>query len=255
MTRIVLMLGAVLTTALATLTWQEPPLSDSRLSVNPLVREDIFAGFLEDDMERFSKGERNIDKLLEQRPDEKPVLLAWKGGATLYRAVRALEDERNDAFLEEYQRALDLFAEARRLGPNDQGVDAVTGGCYVVFADRLPEEKQAAAWSEAYDAYRRLWKKQEAAVPKLPTHLRGELLGGLAQSAQRTGQDAEARQYVEKILAVLPDTPYETVARKWKEEPAVASRSSLTCLTCHAQGRLAERRAELEAESKPSQRP
>jgi hypothetical protein len=222
---------------------QEPPLSDPRLSVNTLVREDIFAGFLEDDMESFSRGERTIELLLEQRPGERPTLLAWKGGAALYRAVRAHEDHRAGEFHDKYRQALDLFSEARKLGPDDLGVDAVTGGTYVVFADRLPEGYRAAAWSRAYDCYRRLWGRQGAAVAELPTHLRGELLGGLAQSARRTGRGREADEYLDKILALLPDTPYEPVAKRWKKEPGAGT--SIACLTCHAPGRLAARRAAL----------
>jgi tetratricopeptide (TPR) repeat protein len=225
---------------------QGPPLSDPRLSVNTLVREDIFAGFMDDDMERFSRGEGSIQLLLEQRPEERPVLLAWKGGATLYRAVRALEGNRSDEFREEYRRALDLFSEAKRLGPKDLGVDAATGGAYVVFADRLPQENRATAWSQAYDSYRRLWKQQASALEELPTHLRGELLGGLAQSAQRTGRIREAEEYLDKILALMPGTPYEPIAKRWKKEPGAATGSSITCLTCHAPGRLAARRAILD---------
>ncbi|PYT08067.1 MAG: hypothetical protein DMF60_05740, partial [Acidobacteria bacterium] len=62
----------------------QAPLSDNRFTVHTLLREDIFAGFLSDDMERFSRGEKNIQLLLEQRPAQRPNLLAWKGGASLY---------------------------------------------------------------------------------------------------------------------------------------------------------------------------
>jgi hypothetical protein len=223
----------------------EPPLSDSRLSVHTLVREDIFAGFLTDDMERFSRGEKNIQLLLEKRPAEKSSLLAWKGGAALYRAVRAYENNRTDEFQNYYRQALDLFSEARKLSPEHDGVAAVTGGSFVVFADRLPKEKRALAWSQAYDSYLLLWKKQSSFVDKLPLHIRGELLGGLAQSAQRTGRTEELGQYLDKILTVLRDSPYEPVARQWKKNPEAAANTSITCLSCHDGGRLAARVAAL----------
>ncbi|MDQ3009090.1 MAG: hypothetical protein M3X11_00080 [Acidobacteriota bacterium] len=223
----------------------EPPLSDSRISINTLVREDIFAGFLTDDMERFTRGEKNIDVLLEKRPGAKPELLAWKGGAMLYRAVSAYENKRTGEFQKQYQQALDLFSQARQLGPQNGGVAAITGGSYVVFADRLPKENRAAAWAQAYDAYHLLWKFQESSVEKLPVHIRGELLGGLAQSAQRTGRAEEATQHVDKILTVMRDTPYESVAKKWKENPKAVTSGSITCLNCHESGRLAARVASL----------
>lgn len=223
----------------------EPPLSDTRLTVHTLLREDIFAGFMRDDMERFTRGEKNIDLLLEKRPAAKAELLAWKGGATLYRAVRAYENNRRDEFQKHYQRALDLFSEARQLDKSGGGVDAVTGGSYVVLGDRLPKEHRAAAWSQAYDSYRVMWKQQAAFVDKLPVHLRGELLGGLAQSAQRTGRMDEMGQYLDKILEVLRGTPYEPAAKELKKNPAADA--SITCMTCHDAGRLNARLSALNA--------
>jgi tetratricopeptide (TPR) repeat protein len=223
----------------------EPPLSDTRLTHHTLVREDIFAGFLTDDMERFARGEKNIQLLIEKRPGAKADLLAWKGGATLYRAVRAHENKRSDEFQKYYREALDLFSQARQLQPEGDGVAAVTGGSLVVFADRLPKENRAAAWSQAYDAYQTLWKHQAPIVERLPVHIRGELLGGLAQSALRTGRTEEATQYLDKILTLLRDTPYEPIAKQWKANPKAAADNSITCMTCHDGGRLAARLATL----------
>jgi tetratricopeptide (TPR) repeat protein len=171
--------------------------------------------------------------------------LAWQAGAALYRAVIAYEKKNTAEFQQHHRRVLDLFAQARQLGPNNGGVAAVTGGSYVLFADRLPEEHRAAAWAQAYDSYQLLWKQQAPAVDRLPVHLRGELLAGLAQSAQRTGRADEANQHLDKILAVLRDTPYEPLAKQWKANPKAARDTSLTCMTCHDAGRLSARLAVL----------
>jgi len=219
----------------------EPPLSDTRLTVHTLVREDIFAGFLTDDMERLARGEKNVQTLLEKRPGAKSDLLAWKASATLYRAVRAHEANRGDEFKQKYRESLDLFSQARQVGPDNPGVDAITGGTNAIFADRLPKEYRDAAWSQAYDAYQALWKLQGAMVDSLPVHLRGELLAGLAASAMRTGRMEEATRHLDKIIAVLGNTPYEPVAKKWKENPKAAADTSITCMTCHDSGRLAAR--------------
>ncbi len=224
---------------------QEPPLADTRLSIHTLVREDIFAGFLADDMERFARGEKNIQILLEKRPDQKADLLAWKAGAKLYRAVRAYENNRSDEFQRYYKQALDLFAEAQKTATIKDGVAAVTGGSYVLFADRLPKEYRAAAWAQAYDSFRLLWQHQASVVDKLPLHIKGELLAGLTQSAQRTGRTEEMAVYLDKMLELLRDTPYESVAKQWKKSPESAAKSSLACMTCHEAGRLNARLAAL----------
>lgn len=223
----------------------EPPINDTRLTIHTLVREDIFAGFLADDMERFARGERNIDRLLELRPAAKAELLAWKGGAALYRAVRAHENNRREEYERTYQKAVDLFAQARKEGPGNGGVAAVVGGSYVLFADRLPQQVQADAWAQSYEAFNVLWKQQAPVVDKLPVHLRGELLAGLAQSAHRTGHKEEMALYLDKIIELLPNTPYEPVAKKWKQNPEAAAKDSISCMTCHDAGRLSARLASL----------
>jgi len=222
-----------------------PPLDEQRLSIHTLVREDIFAGFLKNDAERIARGEKNIDALMASRPSAKAELLSWKGGIGLYRAVRAFEKGNREEFDSYYKASLDNFAQAKQLGPENGGVFAVLGGSHGIFADRLPKEYRKAAWDRAYEAYLVLWKQQAPAVDQLPVHLKGELLAGLAQSAQRTGHTEEMAKYVDKILQVLPDTPYERVAKQWKADPASAADSSMTCMSCHDAGRLAPRMAAL----------
>jgi hypothetical protein len=223
----------------------QSPLSDSRFTVHTLVREDIFAGWMSNDMGRLERGEKNIQLLLEQRPGQKGNLLSWKGGALLYRAVLAHEGNRADEFNRYYRQALDAFSEAAKTTSGNDALAAVTGGSFALFGDRLPKEYRAAAWSAAYDNYLALYKQQAPFIDKLPVHLRGEVLGGLATSAQRTGRKEETAQYVDKILAVLGGTPYEPVARKWKSNPESAANTSLLCMTCHDAGRLAVRIADL----------
>jgi hypothetical protein len=239
----ILLVGAFVTVVAA----QSPqtPLSDARLTIHTLVREDIFAGFMADDMKRFERGEKNIELLLEQRPNQRGNLLSWKGGALLYRAVRAHENNQAEEFKRYYKQALEAFAEAGKQTEGSEGVPAVTGGSFAIFADRLPKEYRAAAWSTAYDNYLILYKQQAGVLDRLPVHLRGEVLGGLAQAAQRTGRKEEMAQYVDKILAVLGGTPYEPVARKWKSNPESAANTSITCMSCHDGGRLAARMADL----------
>jgi hypothetical protein len=220
-------------------------LSDSRFTVHTLVREDIFAGWMSNDMVRFERGEKNIQSLLEQRPGQKGNLLSWKGGALLYRAVLANEANHADEFKRYYQQALEAFSEAAKTTSGNEALSAITGGSFALFGDRLPKEYRAAAWSAAYDNYLALYKQQATIIDKLPVHLRGEVLGGLAQAAQRTGRKDETNQYVDKIIAVLGGTPYEPVARKWKANPESANTTSITCMTCHDAGRLAVRISDL----------
>ena len=220
----------------------EPPLGETRLTVHTLGREDIFAGFQADDMRRLDRAERNIEILLKDRPAERANLLAWKGGAVLYRAVIAHEAKKTDEFNRQLAMARDAFAEAAALKSGNDGVQAITGGSFVLFSDRLPEAQREAAWAQAYDAYSALWKDQSAIVLKLPVHHRGELLSGMAVSAHRTGRTEQSAEFVDKMIEQLPETSYQAAAQAWKANPGSVG---LTCRSCHAPGRLADRLAVL----------
>ena len=223
----------------------EPPLADTRLTVHTLVREDIFAGFLQNDLTRLARAEKNLEQLLASRPADRASILAWQGSVALTRAALANEAKQPDQFRQQYRRAQDLFAEAMKLGPDNVGVFAITGGTQTSVADRLPPQERAAGWELGYTAYQRLWKLQEQGIEKLPLHHKGEVLSGLAQAAQRTGRTEEANAQVERMLVLLPDTPYAARARQWKEDPAARTTTKLTCQTCHAAGTLVARLAEV----------
>jgi hypothetical protein len=221
----------------------DPPVHESRLTVHTILREDIFAAWLENDTRRLERGERNIEVLLDERLDQRANLLAWKASANYYRAVVAHEAGKAAEFQKYFKQARDGFAQASTLkGPNSVGVPAIIGGTSVVLADRLPAENRAGAWADAYAAYSDLWSQQNATLDKLPSHLRGELLAGMAQTAQRTGRTEKATQFADRLIASLPGTTYESAAKAWKSYPKV---SNLTCKSCHTPGRLQDRLAAL----------
>jgi hypothetical protein len=223
----------------------EPPLGEARLTVHTLLREDVFAGFLQNDLARLSRAEKNIEQLLASRPAERSSILAWQGGTELTRAAQANEATQPDQFGQHYRRAVELFAEARKLDPTNVGVFAINGGSMLMLADRLPQKERAASWEEAYAAYQQLWTMQGEAIDKLPLHHKGEVLTGLAQSTQRTGRDAELAPQLDRILALLPNTAYAKMAQQWKDNPASRAQSKLACQTCHGPGTLAARLVEI----------
>jgi hypothetical protein len=223
----------------------EPPISDTRLSVHTLLREDVFAGFLQGDLTRMARAEKNADLLLTSRPDERPSILAWQGGLAMTRAIMANDAHQPDQFRQHYRRAQALFTEAMKLGPEEVAVFAITGGTQVTIADRLPADERKASWELGYTAYQQLWKLQSQIIEKLPLHHKGEVLSGVAQTAERTGRHEEAAAGVERILSLLPDTAYASRARQWKDDPSGRAMSKLACQTCHAPGMLVSRIAEV----------
>ena len=130
----------------------QSPALDPRLTVHTLVREDVFAGFIGGDMNRMARGEKTLEQLLIERPEQKANIYAWQGGVAITRALDALDHKRPEEFEREYQRGVNLLSEALKIAPQSAdpgaaigGVTATSGGTYLVFADRLPEKYRAAA--------------------------------------------------------------------------------------------------------------
>jgi hypothetical protein len=221
---------------------------DPDIPFSTIIREDLFAGFLNGrdlNGERFRRGEANLEILLAERPQDRPGLLAWKGGIALKRATDAIQAGRKDEFQREYRKATELYSEAAKLAPGSVDVMAVTGAGLAIFADGLPEPYRQQAWGASYKAYRGVWQAQSGYLEKLPLHFQGELLAGVAQSAQRTGRATESAQFLKKILETMPGTPYAMNAKKWIDAPGEAGKTKLVCETCHDTGRLEERRPAL----------
>jgi len=242
MKRVSVLIGLVLLGCAALAQQDEKP---ERLSVHTWVREDVFAGFMVNDMARFEKGVAKLERHLAKNPEEASAL-AWLGGTELYRAVLAKEAGRGSEQESRYRKAMELFERAYTLSPKDQGVLATTGGSLVLFADRLPPSQKTEGWKMAQSRFSELEAMQAPMLDKLPLHMRGELLAGVAMSAQRTGDEERSKTYLARIVKDLPGTPYEARAKKWIEQPELAARGSLACQTCHESGRLENRLAAMQ---------
>jgi hypothetical protein len=224
----------------------DAPLTDTRLTVHTLVREDIFAGF-DGDMERLARGEKNLQQLLAQRPNDRPMIVTWQAAALAYRAALAREAGRNDEYQRLYKQAVTLFDEAKAGPGGIAGIAPLYAPSTLLFADRFAPEDRPAAYARAYEGYQAVWAQQGTVVDQLPLHMKGELLSGLAQVAQRTGRTEEMNKHLDKMLVSLAGTPYEATARRWKDDPKAASGTMVICKNCHDSGRLAPTLARLDA--------
>src|SRR4051812_19267037 len=104
---------------------ERPPLEDKRIAISTLVREDIFAGIIDRALVRFARGEANIDKFLESRPNDRAGRMAWKAGALLNRAAWANEAGDKTAYKRYYAQAVVALDEADKAGMGDPTKAAV----------------------------------------------------------------------------------------------------------------------------------
>lgn len=215
----------------------------AQMSLNWLVREDIFSGFLENDRARLEKGVATLERMAPYFPQEKVAVLGWWYTAEMARAVLDLEAGDRIGFDRHYATARVYMGQLKKIGEGPAPLIAAVfeGGVLTSVADRLPPEFRKAAWERAYQAYALLDSLQGAEVTKLPMHLHGESLSGLAATAYRTGREAEMNKALDRMIAGLDKTPYALVAKKWKEDPAARPRVKMVCVSCHEPNRLGAR--------------
>jgi len=206
------------------------------VTVSTWVREEIFSGWMTSDMARFEAGVAKLDAILAADPKAADAV-AWRAGATMFRGVRALEAGDRAEFDRKYAETLAELKRARAMATPAQmtAVLAVTGGTLATFGDRMPAELRRAAWAQVREAYGELRGVQKAFFDRMPVHMRGEVLAGLAQAEQRLGESGPA---LAELIAALPDTVYGKRAKLWQEKPEVAAKTALACQTCHEAGRL-----------------
>lgn len=208
------------------------------LTVSTWVREDIFAGFLAGELPQFEKGMEKLEAILAANPRAGDAL-AWRAGGRVYLAVRALEAGDRAGFDKLFAQAQADFAQAPKVAaPDEMGaVLAVKGGTFAILADRLPAGLRREGWTAVRDNYGALREAQKAVFDRLPLHMRGEVLAGLAQAEQRLNGESGAA--LAELMKTLPESVYAKRAQRWQEKPELAAKSSLTCQTCHEAGRLA----------------
>jgi hypothetical protein len=207
--------------------------AEQRLSLHWLVREDIFAGLLANDKARLEKGVKTLDSVAAFY--EETDVMAWRFGAETMRAVWAHEEGRTEDFRRHYSLAMTYLDRCRATAKGEKlGIPEIfEGGVYVVSADRLPESLRAGAWERAYQSYKRLNELEASRVDRLPLHMKGEVIAGLAVATQRTGRNAELSAALETVRQKLPGTVYAKAAEKWMADPESAGKVRLACLTCH----------------------
>ena len=236
-TRALVPLCLLFTAGFAGLAAQSP--RPANVPIHTWVREDIFAGFLANDLERFGRGEAKVREYVAETP-ARPEALGWLVAVKLHRAGLAFgagKTAEGEALVNEALQAADT---AVTNGPDNFGMHATIGGSIVTLANKLPDWYYRPLMERARTHYATLYKVQSPALSKLPLHIKGELLAGVAETEFRVGDKAKATDTLNQILKELPETGYATNAQQWLSAPEnVTKDTKLVCQSCHEPGRLA----------------
>ncbi len=205
---------------------QAPP-----MRFDHVVRDDFFAG-LRGDTARLERAMKRCEDELAQDPRHAQALVFHGAGFT-GRAGEAFRRGDLAAASELLTRGFREMDAAVALAPGDAVVLILRGATLSGVAAGLTDRTQAnALLRTAVGDYETTLKMQTAIFPRLSTHARGELLGGLAENWQRLGDDERSRVYLDRIVADVPFSAYAEMAEKWlARKPTAGER--LTCLGCH----------------------
>jgi hypothetical protein len=210
----------------------------ANVPIHTWVREDMFAGFIDDDFVRYQRGEQKVAEYLAETPP-RPEAMAWMAGGKLYRASRAFRERKTAEGDRLIGEAMALMDQSAAAAPENVGVHAVLGGSIVQIANKLPEKYYAALMQRGRTHFAKLYSVQSQAVPQLPLHIKGELLGGMAETEFRVGDRTRATELLNQIIKEMPDTAYARNAATWLASPELVTRDSkLVCQSCHDPGRL-----------------
>ncbi len=205
---------------------QAPP-----MRFDHVVRDDFFAG-LRGDTARLEKVMKRCEDELAKDPRHAQALVFHGSGLSVL-SGQAFRRGELAAAGELFERGLREMNEAAAIAPRDTVVLLLRGVTLSRAAAGVGDrELGAKLLRTAGGDYETPLGIQTEIFPRLSTHARGELLGALAESWQRLGDDAKSRGYLTRIVAEVPFSAYAETAEKWLARKPAAG-EGLTCLGCH----------------------
>jgi len=207
----------------------------SALSAQPrfdyLVRNDFFAGF-GGDAAALDRGMKACEQVLTQNPKDAEAMV-WHGGGLFYMSGQMFRKGDPSKGMELYQRGLTEMDDAVALAPTHVGVLIPRGATLLTASRTMPPGDQASKLlMQGLMDYEKVYGLQSSYFDTLSGHARGELLFGLAEGFLRSGNEAKAREYFEKLAAAGPSVGHYPEAKAWIETGKLDPKQA-ACTGCH----------------------
>ena len=226
--------------AIALLPAAEDLVKPANIGISTWVREDLFAGWIANDLDTFGRGVRKLDLYLNDHPDDIDAL-SWKYLVIAYRMRQALAAGDHAAYHRLLAAAKEVRQKAFAGDAHDPTPYIIVGSSLVRLASSAPEQDRAWMYGDGRELLNKLPGIQKDYFETLPAHMRGELWSQIAFASDRLGDRAERDRVIGEMLAKLQGSPYETRARHWQKLSNLTSEGDYTCLSCHDPGRLTQK--------------
>lgn len=195
-----------------------------------LVRDDFFAGLLENDQAALDRAMKLCEDTLARNPRHAQAMV-WHGGGLILRAGAAFRAGQRERGMTLWQGGLAEMDRAVALAPDDVGTRIPRGATLLAASPFVPEPEKSQLLDKGLGDYERVLALQKDRFERLPRHARMQLLYGLADGWNRRGDQARARAYFTRVREVAAGTPYGERAEAFlagQTEPA-----PVACGGCH----------------------
>jgi tetratricopeptide (TPR) repeat protein len=196
-----------------------------------VVRDDFFAG-ISGDTARFDRAMKTCEEALARDPKNASAMV-WHGAGVYVRGGLAIRQG-------DYVKGKPMsgagakeMADAIALDPESVQTRIPRAAIYISSARYMDDNFSKPILELAAGDYEKVLQLEQSFFNTLPTHSRGELLGGLADAYRRLGNYDKSSKLLERIVKELPNTPYQAQAKQWLIDLPKVDKQQRFCIGCH----------------------
>jgi tetratricopeptide (TPR) repeat protein len=195
------------------------------------VRDDFFAG-MGGNIALFDRAMKTCEEALAKNPKNASAMV-WHG-AGLYVRGGILISKGDYANGKPMAAAGSKeMADAVALEPESVQTRIPRAAIFISSARRMDDSISKPILELAVDDYEKVLQLEKSSFDTLPTHSKGELLGGLADGYRRLGNYEKSSQYLERMVKEMPGTEYQTQAKRWLVDLPKVDKQDRFCIGCH----------------------
>jgi len=186
------------------------------------VRKAFMAGFNGNETE-LARGLGMCKAALEKDPNNAEAMV-WHGAGTYYRSGQAFMKADHQTGHALFQKGLGEMDKAVSLAPENLTVRLTRGTALVNSVRQMGDDPELdGLLGNVILDYEKVMEVGGEELAFLPTDYRGEVLLGLAEAYERTGDQKRARATMERIAREMPDTGHGKAAGQWLSKLSNAS--------------------------------
>ena len=197
---------------------------------NETVRELFSAGFAGNE-EALERGMAHVDETLEADPDH-PGALVWQATGWSFQSGMAFARGDWSTGQALFDKSLAQFDRAVSLAPDSLQTRIPRASVLLSVARQTEDAASRNRYLEtAVEDYTKILELRTPEFNSLTVHSRGELLGGLAEVLWRLERHDDAKVYLHRMIAELPESRYALMAQRQLDDPHTPA--ELTCFGCY----------------------